>query len=246
MTGTIGVHVHGWPGRMATACCAAIESAPDLRLVGRTGRGDDLAAALAAGDADVGVDFSVAGAAETAIESMLEAGLHVVSGTTGLPTEQRVALGALAATAGRGLLAVANFALGAVLLQRFAREAAALLPDVEIIELHHDRKRDAPSGTALEVARQLGEVRGPAASTGEPEAAASRGQRVHGVPIHSIRLPGLLAHHEVIFGGPGQTLVLRHDVLDRQAFMPGVLLGIRRIRSRRGLVLSLDTLLDSP
>lgn len=240
---TLRVHVHGASGRMGRASVEAIDGAADLSLVGTTGRGDDLDAALRASSPDVLVEFTVAEAAEPSIACALEAGVHVVSGTTGVSRETTARLGKLAQARGVGLLLAPNFAIGVLLMQRFAREAARWLPDVEIIELHHDRKVDAPSGTALDTARQIAAAAGDdqhaSRSTGDP----SRGQLCDGVPVHSIRLPGLLAHQEVIFGGLGQALTIRHDTLDRRAFMPGVLLGVRRIPERTGLFESLDPFL---
>jgi 4-hydroxy-tetrahydrodipicolinate reductase len=244
----IRVHVHGARGRMGSACVEAIAGAADMQLVGTSGRGDDLHEALRASRPEVAVEFTVAEAAADHLRVMLESDCHVVSGTTGLPAAQARALGELARARGRGLLLAPNFALGMLLLQRFARQAAAWMHDVEIVELHHERKRDAPSGTALHTARLIAEAARTALNQGRPDTAelraGARGGIEEGVPIHSIRLPGLLAHQEVLFGAPGQVLTLRHDALDRRAYLPGVLLGIRRIRSRTGLVDSLDSMLD--
>jgi 4-hydroxy-tetrahydrodipicolinate reductase len=177
-----------------------------------------------------------------------------VCGTTGLGAEGIARLAQLAEARGRGVLLAPNFAIGVLLMQRFARAAARWFPDVEIVELHHERKRDAPSGTALATAEQIAGAtveriaernvvpRAPTTTAGAE--LGSRGLRHRGVPIHSIRLPGLLAHQEVLFGGPGQVLSIRHDTLDRGAFMPGVLLGIRRIGERQGLWRSLEPFLE--
>ena len=244
----IAVHVHGAGGRMGQACVEAVGAARDMELRGTSGRGDDLGGALRAAKPDVVVEFTVPDAVEDNLRAILEAGCHVVSGTTGLPAERAHALGELAETVGRGLLIAPNFALGVILMQRFARQAAVHFDDVEIIELHHEQKVDAPSGTSLHTARQIAEAAGRELNVGRPQAdetlAGSRGGVAGGIPIHSIRLPGLLAHQEVLFGGPGQLLTLRHDTTERRAFMPGVLLGIRRIAKRTGLVDSLEPLLD--
>jgi 4-hydroxy-tetrahydrodipicolinate reductase len=231
---------------MGQLCVAGVQAAPDLHLCGTSGRGDDLAAALAASQPDVAVEFTTGDVAGQHIAAMLAAGAHVVSRTTGMARDAVLERGEQAARCGRGLLLAPNFALGVLLLQRFARQAAAYFGDVEIVELHHDGKRDAPSGTALATARQIGAARrAPRRAAAEVELLPGcRGGAEAGVPIHSVRLPGLLAHQEVLFGGPGQLLTLRHDTLDRAAFLPGILMGIRRIVERTGLVDSLDPFLD--
>lgn len=232
---------------MGQACVEAVGAAEGLELSGGSDQGDDLVGQLHESKPDVVVEFTTPDAVEGNLRSILEAGCHAVSGTTGLAPDRAQALGELATQAGRGLLVAPNFALGAILMQRFAREAAGYFDDVEIIELHHDQKRDAPSGTALHTARQIAEAAGRELNSqrapSEELLAGSRGGRERGVPIHSIRLPGLLAHQEVLFGGGGQLLTLRHDATDRRAFMPGVLLGIRRIIDHIGLVDSLEPLL---
>lgn len=241
------VHVHGAGGRMGQACVAAISAAPDLMLVSTSGRTDDLAEVLARSRPDVVVEFTVPAAAAAGLRTIAAAGCHAVSGTTGLGLHEAQALGAQFAARSRGLVMAANFALGVVLLQRFAREAARWFADVEIIELHHEQKLDAPSGTALVTARQIA---GAAAAplnvrhSDAHDAHAARGAREAGVPIHSVRLPGLLAHQEVLFGAAGQLLTLRHDTSDRRAYMPGVLLAVRSVQTRRGLVDGLEPLLS--
>lgn len=246
--GPLRVFVIGATGRMGRAVVEAVEAAPDLELCGAVGRDDDLGAALAARRPEVCVEFTVAEAAEHNLRTALRHGAHVVSGTTGLPDAVVRALGEEARNAGLGLVLAPNFAIGAVLLQRFAREAARFMPDVEIVEMHHERKRDAPSGTAWSTAEQVADaIPRPPETAGVEEREllpGARGASVRGVRVHSIRLPGLLAHQEVLFGLPGQTLTLRHDTLDRRAFMPGVLLAVRRVAGRRGLTTSLEELLD--
>lgn len=248
-TDAIGVHVHGARGRMGSMVAAGLQDRKDIRLTGGSDRGDDLAALLAKGRPDVMVDFTVAEGAVEGIAVALDAGVAVVSGTTGIPPQDVVRLAAKAEAAGLGLLLAPNFCIGVVLLQRFARQAATWFADVEIVELHHERKVDAPSGTALATARQIAAAAAGPLNAGRPEArehAGSRGAVVEGVPVHAVRLPGLLAHQEVLFGGLGQVLTLRHDTTDRRAFLPGILLGIRGIRKRRGLVDSLEAMLDDP
>jgi 4-hydroxy-tetrahydrodipicolinate reductase len=217
------VVLSGATGAVGSALAPAIDAADDLELAARAAPslGLALAEALAAG-ADVAVDFTVPAFAASACETAIAAGVPLVLGTTGLGHDEMAAHGERAAAAGVQLFHAANFAVGAILMMRFAEEAAALMPGCEIVELHADTKRDAPSGTSLATARRIG----------------------RDVPIHSIRLPGLVAHQEVIFGGPGETLVLRHDTSSREAFVPGVLLAVRRIRDLPpGLTEGLEALL---
>ena len=217
----INVAVAGAAGRMGETVCRAVEGADDMALVGRADPTLETALADVLGDADVVVDFSTPETALLNARACLEAGVHCVMGTTGADFSS---LGGV----GEGNLFVApNFAIGAVLMMKFAVEAAAHMPECEIVELHHDRKVDAPSGTAKRTAELISEA----------------GGHVH-EPIHSIRLPGLVAHQEVLFGGPGQTLTIRHDSIDRESFMPGVLLAIRKVGSlERSPVVGLEALL---
>lgn len=245
---TLRVQVHGAGGRMGAVVTAAIAKEPDLQLVAATGRADDLGGTLRAQQPQVLVEFTTPDHVYEHVRTALLAGVHVVSGTTGLAPARQKELGQLATERKLGCLLAPNFALGMLLLQRFAVQAARYFPDVEIVEMHHDQKHDAPSGTAIATARRIGAVLTPkSASTRAPGVELVphvRGGREAGVPIHSIRLPGLLAHQEVLLGGPGQVLTLRHDALDRRAYVPGVLLAIRRIQQRTGLLDSLDALLD--
>jgi 4-hydroxy-tetrahydrodipicolinate reductase len=204
----INVAVSGAAGRMGQTVCEAVERADDLSLVGRADPLLESALADVLGDADVVVDFSTPDAAVDNARACLEAGVHCVMGTTGADFAPLEGVGEA------NLFVAPNFAIGAVLMMTFARQAAAHMPECEIVELHHDRKLDAPSGTAARTA----------------ELVRASGGNVHD-PIHSVRLPGLVAHQEVIFGGPGQTLTIRHDSIDRQSFMPGVLMAVRRVQS---------------
>ena len=203
---TINVAVSGAAGRMGQAVVAAVEGADDMALVGRadpqleTGLQDVLP------DADVVVDFTTPDTALDNARMCLEAGVHCVTGTTGADYSQLAGVGTA------NLFFAPNFAIGAVLLMEVSQQIAKHMPDCEIIELHHDKKLDAPSGTAIRTADLITEA----------------GGNVH-EPIHSVRLPGLVAHQEVIFGGEGQTLSLRHDSIARESFMPGVLLAVRRV-----------------
>jgi 4-hydroxy-tetrahydrodipicolinate reductase len=212
----IRVVVAGAAGRMGQAACEAVERADDLRLTGRADPSLGAALEPLLAETDVVVDFSTPEAALGNARACLDAGVHVVIGTTGFDLEElrHAAEAARAAGGGANAFVAPNFAIGAVLMMRFAAQAAEQMPECEIIELHHDAKLDAPSGTAKRTAELIG----------------AAGGRVH-EPIHSIRLPGLVAHQEVILGGEGQTLTIRHDSTDRRSFMPGVLLAVRRVGS---------------
>jgi len=205
----IRVAVAGAAGRMGETVCRAVEGAEGMQLTGRADPTLDTPLADVLADADVLVDFTQP---DTALENALAAlrgGVHVVIGTTGFDPQP---LDAAAREAGRRVLLAPNFAIGAVLMMRFAAEAAPLMAKAEIIELHHDAKIDAPSGTAIRTAELMAEATGGA----EP-------------PVHSVRLPGLVAHQEVILGDLAQTLTIRHDTIGRESFMPGVLLAVRRV-----------------
>jgi len=258
----IDVIVTGAAGRMGREVVRAVAAAEDMRVVAAIdpsspsvaiddGAGAsiltsaDLDAALAGGGGRVLVDFTVSTVVEATVARALAAGVHCVVGTTGV-TEERWRALAAAAPEGVCLFVAPNFAVGAVLMMRFAQTAARFMPHVEIIELHHDRKLDAPSGTAMRTAQLIAEARGtvPAAPGRETEIAeGARGALVDGVPVHSVRLPGLVANQEVIFGDVGQTLTLRHDTIDRTSFMPGVVLAVREASKRSGLVIGLEELM---
>ncbi|MGC9221198.1 MAG: 4-hydroxy-tetrahydrodipicolinate reductase [Solirubrobacteraceae bacterium] len=220
----IRVAVSGAAGRMGLTSCAAVQAAHDLELVARIdpSLGVGLQEALAAQHPDVLVEFSVPNAALANIRTAVAAGVHVVVGTTGF------ALGELRGLDGANVFIAPNFAIGAVLLMRFAAEAARYMAGAEIIELHHDEKLDKPSGTAVRTAELMH-----AATPHKPL-----------TPIHSVRLPGLVAHQEVIFGDLGQTLTIRHDSMSRESFMPGVLLAVRSVANlKQRLTVGLEELL---
>jgi 4-hydroxy-tetrahydrodipicolinate reductase len=258
----IDVIVTGAAGRMGREVVRAVTAADGMRVASAVdpshpgavledGAGGsvivtaDLDSALAGGGDKVLVDFTVPDAVQATVARALEAGVHCVVGTTGVPEDRWRALAAGAAE-GVCLFVAPNFAVGAVLMMRFAQTAARYMRHAEIIELHHDRKLDAPSGTAIRTARLISEARGaaPSAPGRETEVAdGARGAMVDGVPVHSVRLPGLVAHQEVIFGDVGQTLTVRHDSIERTSFMPGVVLAIREAPKRRGLVIGLEELL---
>jgi len=205
----IQVAVSGAAGRMGETVCGAVEGAEDMELTGRADPSLGVELAQVLGEAEVVVDFSTPDVALDNAKACLEAGTHVVVGTTGLDID---ALRDAAGSAGANCFVAPNFAIGAVLLMEVSQQIARHMPECEIVELHHDRKLDAPSGTAKRTADLIG----------------AAGGNVH-EPIHSVRLPGLVAHQEVIFGGEGQTLSIRHDSIDRSSFMPGVLLAVRRV-----------------
>jgi 4-hydroxy-tetrahydrodipicolinate reductase len=217
----INVAVSGAAGRMGETVCRAVEGADDMALVGRADPLLQTSLADVLGDADVVVDFSTPDTTLANARECLEAGVHCVVGTTGADFSSLEGVGEA------NLFVAPNFAIGAVLMMKFAVETAAHMPECEIVELHHDRKVDAPSGTAARTAQLISEA----------------GGNVH-EPIHSVRLPGLVAHQEVIFGGPGQILTIRHDSVDRESFMPGVLLAVRKVGSlEHSPVIGLEQLL---
>ncbi len=224
----VRVLVIGAAGRMGRSVVEAVGAAPDLELAATVDPRDDLIAELRRSRAQVAVDFTTPQAVRTHLLALLEERVHPVIGTTGLPAEliaearersRRMRLGGVIAP---------NFALGAVLMIELARQAARYLPAAEIVEYHHAQKLDSPSGTSLRTRTALEE-----ALPGRPP-----------VPIHSVRLPGFLAHQEVILGGEGERLSIRHDTLDRKCYMPGVLLAIRRVRDLREIAVGLEHLLD--
>ena len=242
----IRVLVNGAKGRMGQEVVKAVTAASDLELVDQTDLGDDLIARIKASQAQAVVDFTTASVAFENTRKILEAGVHPVIGTSGLLAEQVAELQQLAEDKGIGGLIAPNFAIGAVLLMKYAQDAAKYLPDVEVIELHHNRKADAPSGTAVKTAQLIAEARQeiPKALVEEKELfEGARGSEVHGVRVHSLRLPGLVAHQEVIFGGTGETLTIRHDSIHRESFMPGVCLACRKVIGTQQLFYGLEHLL---
>ncbi len=248
MSTSLRILVHGASGRMGRAVSDAIGRTSDLDLVARTGRVDDLESALRESRAQVMVDFSHPDLAADRAILALSAGAHVVMGTTGLSTAQKRSISMEADRHDRAILIASNFSVGAILMERFAAEAARILRHVEIVEYHHDRKADAPSGTALSTARRIldrvGETASPSRECIEQLDAGSRGAALGGIRIHSVRMPGFLAAQEVILGEEGQTLRIRHDVVDRSGYLPGVLLAVREIPFRKGLLEGLESILD--
>ena len=249
MSGLLKVAVLGAKGRMGTAAVAAINTAQDLELVAALSRHDSLETLLECG-AQVLVDLTVPHSTEANVRFAVTHGIHAVVGTTGWDAARLGALeGLLAQHPETGVLIAPNFALGSVLATRFAAQAARYFDSVEIIELHHPRKVDAPSGTALRTAQLVAAARAAAAVPAAPDATetefdGARGASIDGVPVHSVRLAGLVAHQEVLFGSQGEALTIRHDSFTHESFMPGVLLGVRTVGSRPGLTVGLDGYLD--
>ncbi|WBC14605.1 4-hydroxy-tetrahydrodipicolinate reductase [Micromonospora sp. WMMA1998] len=243
------VGVLGARGRMGMEVCKAVDSAPDLDLVVAVDQGDDLTTVADAG-AGVVVDFTTPDAVMDNLRFCVERGIHAVVGTTGF-TEQRLAQVRdwLSDRPGVGVVIAPNFGIGAVLMMQFAARAARHFESVEIVEQHHPRKLDAPSGTATHTARLIAAARaeaglGPAPDATRDEVAGARGADIDGVRVHAVRATGLVAHQEVLFGTTGETLTIRHDSYDRASFMPGVLLAVREVVRRPGLTVGLDALLD--
>lgn len=242
----IRVAVIGASGRMGSQVCRAVEAAADTVLVGRFDEGDDL---RDLGGADVAVEFSVPDASEANVVHCVRSGVHVVVGTTGWSADKLDRLRVvLDDHEGIGVLVAPNFAIGAVLMMAFARQAARFYESVEVIELHHPNKVDAPSGTATRTAELIAGVRDeaglgpvPDATTSDP--AGARGARVGGIPVHAVRLRGLVAHQEVLFGHEGEMLTIKHDSFDRESFMPGVLTGVRQVAENPGLTVGLESYL---
>lgn len=245
----IKVAVVGARGRMGQACVEAVRGADDMQLVAAIDMGVPATAVAEAG-ADVVIDFTTPDAVMTTLRTCISRGIHCVVGTTGFTPDRLEQVGEICAQHPEvGVLIAPNFGIGAVLMMRFAEMAAPYFESVEVVELHHPDKVDAPSGTAVHTARAIAAARThlpPQPDATETALDGARGALVEGVPVHSIRLRGLVAHQEVLFGGSGETLSLRHDSLDRSSFMPGVLLGVREVPSRPGLTVGLDNFLDLP
>ena len=245
----VRVGVLGARGKVGQAICAAVEAATDLDLVATDDQGDELTTFTDA-NTQVVVDFTHPDVVMDNLKFLVENGIHAVVGTTGFDEGRLHSVRSwLASSPETGVLVAPNFAIGAVLSMRFAEQAARFFDSVEVIELHHPNKADAPSGTAYRTAELIATARAKAGVGPSPDATTveldgARGADVDGVRVHSIRLAGLVAHQEVLLGTQGETLTIRHDSLDRTSFAPGVLLGVREIGSRPGLTVGLDPLLD--
>jgi 4-hydroxy-tetrahydrodipicolinate reductase len=261
--GPIKVVIHGAAGRVGKVLINSLCRASEIKLVGAvdvkvTGDklilGDSLEIPFSTNleqiisitNPDVIVDFTLAPATMPAVRVATKHKVNLVIGTTGLTADNLAEIDRLAKYNQVGAVVASNFAIGAVLMMYFAKMAAKYMDYAEIIELHHNQKLDAPSGTAISTAKAMASYRGKPFSQAadEDRAYLSRGERVEGVTIHSVRLPGLMAHQEVLFGGLGQTLSIRHDTINRECYVPGVLLAIQGVVNRQGLVQGLDKLLE--
>jgi len=240
----IKVGVLGARGRMGSEVVKAITEAPDLELVAALDLGDSLDALVSKG-AQVVVDFTTPDSVMANLEFLIGKNIHAVIGTTGFDDARIAKIKSLLASSKSGVLIAPNFAIGAVLMMEFATKAAKYFESAEIIELHHPNKVDAPSGTAARTAELMSKSRKEAGLAPMPDATTSsldgaRGATVGDIPVHSVRLRGLVAHQEVLLGGIGETLSIRHDSIDRVGFMPGVLLGVRQVVSHPGLTFGLE------
>jgi 4-hydroxy-tetrahydrodipicolinate reductase len=247
----INVAVFGAAGRMGRQICDAVDKSEGMRVVARIDVDDDPKLAVEQG-ATVAVDFTHPGVVLDNLEFCVRNGIHAVVGTSGFTPDRTATVRNWLAESDHpdtGVLIAPNFSLGAVLMMKFAAQAAPLFESVEIVELHHPDKADAPSGTAQRTAELIAEARAEAGSPAFPDATVHdadhhRGGTVQGVPVHSVRLRGLIAHQEILLGAEGETLTIRHDSLDRISFMPGVVLGVRRVASHPGLTVGLEHYLD--
>ena len=240
----IKVAVIGARGRMGSEVVKAVNEAKDLELVAQLDLGDSLDALLTSG-ATVAVDFTTPDSVMANLEFLISHNINAVVGTTGFDDARIAKIKSALANSKSGVLIAPNFAIGAVLMMEFATKAAKYFESAEIIELHHPNKVDAPSGTAARTAELMSAARKEAGSPAMPDAtttslAGARGATVGDIPVHSVRLRGLVAHQEVLLGGIGETLSIRHDSIDRVGFMPGVLLGVRKVVTHPGLTFGLE------
>ncbi len=243
---SINILVNGAFGRMGQITANAIESHAGFTLVGQTGREYDLQKSIKDSNAQIVIDFTHPDSVYKNTMAIIDAGAHPVIGTTGLKPEQVRTLQEKCAELKRGGLIAPNFSLGAVLMMKYAREIAKYMHDVEIVEYHHDNKADSPSGTALRTADMLAETLPKNKKTTKKiieNIPGARGASHHGIPIHAVRLPGFLAHEQVIFGAAGETLTLRHDSIDRACFMPGVYLACEKVMHLDKLIVGLENVL---
>jgi 4-hydroxy-tetrahydrodipicolinate reductase len=249
MSEPIRVGVLGARGRMGEQVCKAVDAADDLELVAMVDAGDWLFSVADAGS-QVLVDFTHPDVVMDNIRFAIDQGIHAVVGTTGFTQERLDTIREwLADSPSTGVLVAPNFGIGAVLSMQFAQMAARYYDSAEVIELHHPKKADAPSGTAVRTAEVIAAARRDAGLGTSPDATTqardgARGADVDGVHVHALRITGMVAHQEIVFGAPGETLTIRHDSLDRASFMPGVLLAVRNVASRPGLTVGLEAFLD--
>ncbi|MQW76563.1 4-hydroxy-tetrahydrodipicolinate reductase [Nocardioides sp. dk4132] len=243
------VGVLGARGKVGSEVCRAVEAAADLELVAAVDAGDPLETLVSAG-AEAVVDFTHPDVVMDNLRFCVEQGIHAVVGTTGFDDERLARLGGwLEGSPGTGVLIAPNFSIGAILMMRFAAAAAPFYESVEVVELHHPDKADAPSGTARRTAQLIAAARREAGCDPVPDATSTaldgaRGADVDGIRVHGLRIRGMVAHQEVVLGGVGETLTIRHDSMDRASFTPGVLTGLRTIADRPGLTVGLEHFLD--
>jgi 4-hydroxy-tetrahydrodipicolinate reductase len=243
----INILVNGAFGRMGQMTVKTIAEHPDFALVGQTGREYDLQKSIKDSKAQVVIDFTHPGSVFENTKNIIAAGARPVIGTSGLSLDEVHTLQALCAKQKLGGVIAPNFSLGAVLMMKYAQEIVKYLPNVEIIEMHHDRKIDSPSGTAIRSADMLADACktvNQSIQTSRETIPNTRGANYRGIPIHAVRLPGLLAHQQIIFGGNGETLTLRHDSIDRACFMPGVCLACEKVMALDKLVYGLEHILS--
>lgn len=242
----IRVLVNGAQGKMGKLAVNTLANNPEFELVGATGRQDDLAAEIKKSKAQVVVDLTNADAVLKNIETIISCGVHPVIGTTGLVKEQVAKLQQQCAKQQLGGIIAPNFSIGAVMIMKYSKEIVKYFPVVEVLEMHHDGKLDSPSGTAIRTAEMLNESRDQ--TPNKPKntrevVPGARGATYQDIPIHAIRLPGIIANLQVMFGGVGETVTLRHDTIDRQCFMPGIVLACKKVMDLKELVYGLESVL---
>lgn len=244
---TIKIIVNGCKGKMGQAAIAAVDADQELQLVGQADIGDDLGDLIKKTKADVVIDFTNPAARMQNVRTIIENGADAVIGTTGFTEEDLRIVDGESKKLKKGVLIAPNFGIGAVLMMQFAAQAAKYMPSVEIVEYHHDHKADAPSGTAIKTAQLINETIGqtnpPAVESSEFLPERSQGAKMGNIRIHAVRLPGFVATQEVMLGAPGQRLILRHETINRESFMPGVLLACKKITGKIGLIYGLEKLL---
>lgn len=247
---TIHVLVNGARGRMGQQVVATVDQDPELTLVGQVDRGNNLASIIDQFHPDVVIDFTTAAAVFDNASIIIDSNTHPVIGTTGLHPDQIAELQQQCATKKLGGLIAPNFSIGAILMMKYAQDAARYLQHAEIIELHHDGKLDSPSGTSIKTAEMIAKQwnneeknSSPSSQNTHETIPGARGATYHDIPIHAVRLPGLVAHQEVIFGGIGETFHLRHNSINRECFMPGVLLACKKVMTLKHLEYGLEHIL---
>lgn len=243
----INIIVNGAKGKMGQETIRAIKADPELKVVGEADQDDNLGSLIKNTKADVVVDFTNPAVRMQNVKAIITNGAHAVIGTTGFTDADLKEISKLCESTKKNVLIAPNFGIGAVLMMQFAAQAAKYMPHVEIIEYHHDAKADAPSGTAIKTAQLIneavGETKPPKVESEEMLKERSQGAKVGNIRLHAVRLPGFVASQEVIFGGQGQTLKIRHDTINRESFMPGVIMACKKIGQHKGLIYGLEKIL---